>query len=377
MPIELDEYPIHQAPLSLEFPVSSDRNFYDRCYFNAHDRTGSVMLVTGLGIYPNLGVIDAYATVRLGDRQHSIHISDALGTDRMQQMVGPYRIEVIEPLKRIRLVCDGDTYGVGFDLTWNGSFPAVQEQPHVLRVGGKVILDACRFAQVGTWTGQLRVDSQTFEVTPDRWVGTRDRSWGIRPVGEPEPPGRAASESPPDYGFWWTYIPLRFEDFAIVLIAQQDSHGHRSLNDAVRVWPAGSGRDPEQLGWPTYHIRYQPGTRHPVGATIELTDVQGGAMTLECETLGHVALNCGAGYGGDPDWQHGSWKGRDFIEQLIVDLADPATAGRIPFGVLDHVGKATLSDSSGNHHQGWGLFEHACIGTYLPAGFTDFGSVAT
>ena len=27
--------------------------------------------------------------------------------------------------------------------------------------------------------------------TPDRWVGTRDRSWGIRPVGEAAPAGRA------------------------------------------------------------------------------------------------------------------------------------------------------------------------------------------
>ena len=44
MPVPLDEYPIHQVPLSIEYVASSDRNFYDRCYFNAHDRTGDVFL---------------------------------------------------------------------------------------------------------------------------------------------------------------------------------------------------------------------------------------------------------------------------------------------------------------------------------------------
>ena len=59
VPIPLDEYPVHQTPLPMDRVASSDRNFYDRSYFNAHDRTGEIFLVTGLGVYPNLGVIDA------------------------------------------------------------------------------------------------------------------------------------------------------------------------------------------------------------------------------------------------------------------------------------------------------------------------------
>ena len=84
MPVPLDEYPIHQAPLSMRTSTTSDRNAYDRCYFNAHDRTGDLFLVTGLGMYPNLGVIDAYATVRKGDQQFTVRMSDALGDDRMR-----------------------------------------------------------------------------------------------------------------------------------------------------------------------------------------------------------------------------------------------------------------------------------------------------
>ena len=33
----------------------------------------------------------------------------------------------------------------------------------------------------------------------------------VQPAGEPQ-----AAETPPDYGFWWMYVPLRFDDFAVV-----------------------------------------------------------------------------------------------------------------------------------------------------------------
>lgn len=379
MPVPLDEYPIHQAPLSVQYPATSDRNFYDRCYFNAHDRTGEVFVVTGLGVYPNLGVIDAYATVRRGDLQHTVRASDALGADRMRQEVGPYRVEVVEPLREIRVVCD--TTGVEgaevcFDLRWTGSFPAVEEQPHLMRLGGRVILDACRFAQVGTWSGTLTVAGEDMAVGDDRWVGTRDRSWGIRPVGEPEPPGRAAAESPPDYGFWWTYVPLRFDEFAVVVIVQEDGAGHRTLNDAVRVWPESTGRAPELLGWPTVTIGYRPGTRHPESAVIQLTDPEGAPLTLEVETLGFVALNAGPGYGSDPEWTHGQWRGRSWTAASTVDVTTPAVAGMIPFGVVDHVARAVLHLPDGRSVEGYGMLEHGSIGAHLPSGFTDMGAVA-
>jgi len=377
VPHPLDEYPIHQAPFSLRYPATSDRNFYDRCYFNAHDRSGEVFLITGLGVYPNLGVIDAYATVRRGDVQHSVHFSDALGDDRLAPSVGGYRIEVIDPLHQIRLVCDGGDLGVSFDMTWNGSFPAVEEQPHVMRQGGRVILDACRFAQVGSWEGTLSVAGEEFAVTPDLWLGTRDRSWGIRPVGEADPAGRAVAEAAPDGGFWWLYLPLRFDDFAVVIIAQEDGAGHRILNDAVRVWPADSERGVEQLGWPRISIRYQPGTRAAVGALVEATDQHGEPFAVEVDSLGWVALNAGAGYGGDPHWSHGQWKGREFAEAFTADLNDPGVAGMVPFGVVDHVGHAVIRGGSHDGAEGWGLFEHASIGAHLPSGFTDLGSVAS
>ena len=367
MPVALDEYPLHQAPLSMRYVASSDRNFYDRCYFNAHDRTGEVFLVTGAGIYPQLGVKDAYAVVRRGNLQHVVRCSDALDDERLNLAVGPYRIEVVEPLQRIHLVLDADEAGIGFDLTWQGSFAAIDEERHLLRTGVRPILDTWRFAQLGTWSGQLRVAGETFEVTPDRWVGSRDRSWGIRPVGVADPAGRPADD-PNDFGFWWLYVPIRFDDYAIVLIAQEDGSGHRTLNDAVRI--RANGRI-EQLGWPRVRITYRSGSRHPEHARIELTEPDGSPLVLEVDTLAPVPLHVGCGYGGDPEWGHGQWRGRDWLDGATYDFDDPAIEARSPWGVVDHVGRATC-----NGDVGWGLFEHGTIGRHAPSGFADLGSVA-
>ena len=362
MPHPLDEYPIHQAPASMRYPATSDRNFYDRSYFNAHDRTGSIFLITGLGVYPQLGVIDAYASVGQGTTVTSIHASDALHDNRLDQRVGPYRIEVVDPLHRLRLVCDADDHGVGFDLTWEGSFAAIEEPRHVHRIGDAQILDACRFAQVGTWSGSLRVGGTSIEVTPDRWVGTRDRSWGIRPVGEQTPVARWAAEGSTS-GFWWLYVPVRFDDFGVVIILQESPDGVRTLNEAKRVW--GDGRV-EELGWPEIEFTYRSGTRHPERATIHTSR----GPDIEVETLYGIPLGPGTGYSG-AEWTHGQWRGREWVEGIVHDWSDPALAPGLPFVLVDHVARAVCEGQ-----EGWGLFEHASIGRHDPTGFADFTSMA-
>ncbi|MGV3561870.1 MAG: hypothetical protein ACO1ON_01195, partial [Nocardioides sp.] len=59
----LDEYPIHQVPQPFGWPGPRDRHFYDRCYFNAHDRTGDIFVISGMAYYPNLRTKDAYFLV--------------------------------------------------------------------------------------------------------------------------------------------------------------------------------------------------------------------------------------------------------------------------------------------------------------------------
>lgn len=190
----LDEFPVHQIPQPIAWPGSSDRNFYDRSYFNAHDRTGDIFVISGIGYYPNLGVKDAFVLIRrrsrtagdigLSDTQTAVHLSDSIDQDRLNQHVMSYRIEVDEPLHKLRLILD-ETEGIAADLTWEGLFGVVQEQPHVLRSGNRVTLNAQRFAQLGAWSGRIAVDGEEIAVDPATWIGSRDRSWGSARSGSP------------------------------------------------------------------------------------------------------------------------------------------------------------------------------------------------
>ncbi len=359
----LDEYPIHQLPLPMRYVASSDRNVYDRCIYQGVDHEADAYFITGLGVYPNLGIIDAYATVRRGNRQWAVRMSGSRPADKMSQQVGPYRIEVIEPFRKIRLVCDADEHGIGFDVIYESEYGPIAEPQHIRRQGERILLDASRFAGVGTFTGELRVDGETIAVTPDRFTATRDRSWGIRPVGESEPAGR-----PNDFtGMWWCWIPLRFDDFALHVILEEDRTGLRNTNYAMRMWPAATGKPPEQLGWPLPEITYKEGTRHPTRASMELTGRDGKLHMLEIEPVIGISLNVGCGYGADPDWTHGLWKGDDWVEGAVYSYEDQAVRDRASFSLWDHVAHVTFD---GN--EGWGIFEHGVIGPHEPSGFEGF-----
>ena len=356
---------------------TSDRNFYDRCYFNAHDRSGEIFVIAGLGFYPNLGTKDAFVLVARDGSQTAVHLGDSCdpsGGDRLDQQVGNFRIEVVEPLRRLRVVLE-ETEGIALDLTWEGSFPVVQELPHLMRQGAGTIVDAQRFALVGTWDGTIAIDGAETPVSPDLWVGTRDRSWGIRPVGEAAPAGKPAD--PAFEGMWWLYVPLRFDDFSVIVIIQETPDGYRILNDCTRVWKDGRV---EQLGWPRVSVQYVPGTRVPSGATITCTLADGSEFVLDVTSELAVPLHVGGGYGGDSDWAHGTWRGEKFVERVTYDMAAPEVAGRVMFGVIDHVGRAVAHgagiDGAGiDGAEGWGLFEHGILGRHDPSGFTDWFDV--
>ncbi|WP_406086594.1 hypothetical protein [Streptomyces virginiae] len=371
-PVALDEYPIHQAPLSMKHVVSGDRNAYDRCIFHVFDHAGRAVLILGLGVYPNAGVIDAYATLRVGDDLLAVRASDALTDDRMNLSVGPLSITVDVPLKQLTLRCaadPADPHGLSYDITWTAEFPAVWEPHHVQRRGDRLMLEGRRFVQAGQVTGTIRAKGEEFTLTPGEWTGTRDRSWGVRPIPGEEG-GRAAEEYRPE-GFHWLWIPVRFEDRFVMVIAQEDADGHRTLNEAVQVFPEGSGRHDVQLGRPHTEIRYRPGSRHPERAVVHLTDPSRKPLELGVEILNSSPLAVGAGYPPAGDWQHGTWQGRGWSDRRVYDLSDPAAHPMAAFGVTDHSARFTLDGQIGH-----GIFEHGSFGRHDPSGFADYSSVA-
>ena len=251
----MDEFPVHQIPQPIAWPGSSDRNFYDRSYFNAHDRTGDIFLITGIGYYPNLGVKDAFVLVRRGDEQTAVHLSDAIDQDRLNQNVLNYRIEVNEPLHRCAScwtkprASPSISPGTGCSTSSRSSGTSCGQA-----TGSRSTRSGSPNSARGA--GISRSTARRSPSTRRCGSARRDRSWGIRPIGEAEPAGRPAD--PPFEGMWWLYVPMAFDDFSIVIIIQEDPSGFRSLNDCTRIWKDGRV---EQLGWPRIKIHYTLG--HP------------------------------------------------------------------------------------------------------------------
>ena len=98
-----DDYPIHQTPEPLARPATSDRNFYDRYWFNGFARDGEFYFGAALAVYPNRRIMDAAFSIVRDGQQHSLFASRLLDSDRADTQVGPLRIHVIEPMKRLRV----------------------------------------------------------------------------------------------------------------------------------------------------------------------------------------------------------------------------------------------------------------------------------
>ncbi len=357
-----DDFPVHQTSEYVRHPATSDRNFYDRYYFNLHASSDEVMTIFGLGQYPNLGVTDAFIAVATADRHRVVRASRPL-EDRADLQVGPIRIEVVEPLRTIRVVVEPNEHDIEMDVTWQAAQPALEEPRHYLRSKGKVVFDTQRFAQMGRWTGSLRAGDNEWAVSPDLWGGSRDRSWGVRPVGEKDPDGIRADTSV--MGGLWNYFPVDFGDHAIVYMLNETTEGQRTIEEAARVW-ADPERDVEWLGRPEPDHERVAGSRMLAGSTIRFAD---SGIEMRCTPLLANYVAVGTGYGMEPDWRHGMYQGPDLVVQG-QEWATEEIAGLGQYGVVDHVARFEYDD-----HVGFGLYEHGFFGAYEPYGLHERGDL--
>ena len=365
----LDDSLAHQTSETFDRVVTSDRNFYDRYYFNCHDLTGDTFLVVAMGAYPNLGVIDAFVTaVQRNERQYAVRASRELGSDRANTVVGPIGVEVLEGLRRFRVWCEPNEWGLSCDLTFEGAtFPF--EEPHFLRrTGPRVMMDYTRLSQPGRWSGTLSVGGETHQVDHDGWRGARDHSWGIRPIGDAQPGGAPVRDGA--RGFFWNWTPAQFDDYTVMYTVSENHDGSRWHEAAARLYPYGAEREPEPLAVVRHDLRLKSGTRLFDGGTIILREQGGRELTMTLEPLSLLHMACaGYAYAGDL-WRHGQYHGPLAVEGEAWDLTDAATVARLA-GQNETVCKAQLDGKTG-----YGIFELIILGLYEPYGFktlTDVG----
>jgi len=364
-----DDFPVHQTSELIRYAATSDRNFYDRYYFNLHSSSDEYFAIFGMGQYPNLGVTDAFCTFAVAGEQHVVRASRPL-RDRADTSVGPVRVEVIEPLRKVRVVVEPGRPAeseIAMDVTWTGSIDAYQEPRQYLRARGTLIFDTQRFAQTGRWQGEISVAGRDFEVSHDRCGGTRDRSWGVRPVGEHQPDGiRQTVSLMPGM---WNYMPADYGDHSILYMCHELPDGNRPLEEGVRIW-ADPNRGIDWLGRPEWEHDVIAGTRLLARSRITFPDAPGSPITLLVEPLLTNFVGVGTGYGLDSDWRHGMWQGEEPVEQALSYQVDEIR-GLGQYGMVDSVGRFSYDDPALGPQQGYGLYEHGFFGPFPRLGLHE------
>lgn len=350
-----DDYPIHQAPVPIA--CTSERNFYDRYFFNGYDREGAVYFAIALGVYPALDVMDAAFSVAHAGVQHCVRASRVMRMERMDTRVGPIRVEVLEPLRRLRVVVDENPSGLRAELEFSGRARAIEEPRFIRRAGPRIFMDLTRLTQHGTYRGWIEVEGRRIGVEPARFLGVRDRSWGIRPVGEREPPGAVR----PLPQFYWLWAPVHFEKRVALFSTNEEGDGtpwHRS-----GIIAATGDAEPETMAEARHRLVLCSGTRHAKSCEISLVDRRGEEHRIDLEPFLPFYM-MGIGYT-HPEWSHGVYKGELEVgaERFSTKDVDPRLFH------FQHVQWLCRARMEGE--QGVGVLEQLIIGPHAPTGLAD------
>ena len=107
-----------------------------------------LLVVAGMGIYPNLGTAEAFAIVNVRGRHTTVRAHRKLGLNRMDMTVGPLTFEMVRPFRQWRLRLDENAMGISFDISWFDT-----KRPVYRLLGGGTFIGTRPFAGVAGYDG--------------------------------------------------------------------------------------------------------------------------------------------------------------------------------------------------------------------------------
>ncbi|HZZ34637.1 MAG TPA: hypothetical protein VFE03_02850 [Caulobacteraceae bacterium] len=355
-----DDFPIHQTPDPIAYS-GTDRNFYDRYFFNGYAQEGELFFAAAFGVYPHLNIADAAFCVVRDGVETALHASRWLMMERMDISVGPIAIEVIEPLQRLKLKVDSPEHNLKAEIVFTGRAFPIEEPRFIRRSGPRTLMDYTRLTQNGRYSGWIELDGKRESV--DGFMGTRDRSWGIRGIGARDSQEMAP---PPPPQFFWIWAPTNFQTGSFFFHTNDEASGHPWNRRGV--W-AREGAKAEQLGEiedASLVIDWKSGTRHAKKAVVSFKDARSArVITYEPQ---YEFFMMGLGYG-HPKWSHGLNHGQLAVEREDFKLSEV----NVQQGHHLHVqalSKVTYEDDRGHAEVGRGTLEQLVIGPHTPSGFT-------
>jgi hypothetical protein len=358
-----DDFPLHQTPEPMAF-AGTDRNFYDRFFFNGYAPDGSVFFAAALGVYPQLNIMDAAFCLSIDGRQYNLRASKEMNGDRLDLAVGPIRVEIVDPFAHTRLVIEDNEHGLSGVLEAQARHQPIEEPRFTRRQGTRLFMDYTRATQNIVWRGEIKLNGQAINI--EGCQGTRDRSWGLRPVGAQDPQA-AVPPMPPQ--FYWLWTPVNLPQACFFAHSNDDGAGEpwnrRAVFDDLQ---SGSRSEIDRF---TINTQYSPDTRRIDTVSMELA-VPGGTAQIAMRATGSVFYMQGLGYT-HPEWGHGFHHGALRVDFDVTELAEAETAlanGGMHYLHIQALAEISLSGALGAA-TGIGVMEQLFIGPHAPSGFVD------
>lgn len=365
-----DDYPFHQHPMPFQSPVTTDSHYNDGYWFAFY--AADWYIFAGLRLHPNVNVIDGFASVAHADRQRALRVSRALRPRYEDIAVGPLSLEILEPLRRVRLTLADNPSGIAFDVELETQAPPFIETRYQHMKYGAIVNDTIRYTTVCRATGSAQLAGESLNV--DSWHAIRDHSWGVRSsMGVPtrvSGTDRTAEEANDRAIRFW--IPFEAADHCGFVNSHEDADG-RTLDFEGRLdFPDGTSL---KLVSMEHDLTYVPGTKRPSSGRLVLHGADGSSRTYDLKASGTPADVQAIGYyrGWHDGLSAGIYRGAEHLEHDDYDCApgaEPTGPPHVP--VQRRLGPTEFPMFLTHEGQpGMAHFEHYIFGPYHRYGFTS------
>ncbi len=319
-----DDFLLHQVPDSFATAVSDNPRWFERLYFNLHAPDGSLLLVTGFGVFPNAGVADAYVVAQDPVAQRNIRLARDLGGRRLATEVGPLKFSVIEPMRHWHLELE-ETEGIAFEVDFQArSVPYSVGLIEFKRSEGPDTAFR-HYNQAGTYSGQVTIDGAAHDV--GGWLGQRDHSWGLR-----QPRERLGLH------FW---LCAHFEDRTYMASYNESREGEVSFCEGAVLYA--DDREPLPLRDLRHELELTANGLQSERARLRLVFEGGEEVELTAAPTMPDLLMSGGGHGG---W-HGQHRGDLHVESDRWAHADAPDIRKEPIGIVDQMATFEAADGTG------------------------------
>ncbi len=319
MLLSFDEYPYHQVTASFAGVAGSDPQWNDGHYVCLCDQAGNVSLTSTLRLYSNNDVLDGFVCIRHQGKQHNIRVSRRLRPDMDSLSVGPLRIDLVEPMRALRLVLEDNDFNIALDVTCRGATVPYEDPAEVTRVDGRLIGERMTYELTGKCEGWVRVGDARYELSKSNSSFFRNHSWGYQ-AGRGGPrlytaPTLGAKRRLPGVRQWVLFDMPDHGGFYFVDPSGRAASGKGAIMLADRSVPVTKVESDLQF--------YEGGRRLRAGS-FRLTDADGVERSYLLEDLGWVYCQGGGYFGGfDDGLGQGVYRGDYHAEGEVWDVSHP------------------------------------------------------